>query len=66
MLTSNLAVPHSELFFGVLDSSTYVEYPNMAECDVELNKILDRIYIGDITAQQGMEEFMRAVKDIQG
>jgi ABC-type glycerol-3-phosphate transport system substrate-binding protein len=65
MLTSKYAVPHSQYFFDVLDRSVYIDYPRMAECEVELNSILDRIYIGEITARKGMEDFMKAVKDIQ-
>jgi ABC-type glycerol-3-phosphate transport system substrate-binding protein len=65
MLTSNLAVPHSKLFFDIMEGSTWVDYPYRTECEVELANILDRIYIGEISAQQGMDDFMKAVAEIQ-
>jgi multiple sugar transport system substrate-binding protein len=65
MLTSNLAVPHSKLFFDIMEGSTWVDYPLRTECEVELSNNLDRIYIGEVTAQKGMDDFMKAVAEIQ-
>jgi ABC-type glycerol-3-phosphate transport system substrate-binding protein len=65
MLESSLAVPHSSLFFDVMNGSTWINYPFRTECEVELVNAMDRIYLGQVTAKQGMDEFMQAVKDIQ-
>jgi multiple sugar transport system substrate-binding protein len=65
MLESPLAVPHSSLFFDVMNGSTWINYPFRTECETELANVMDRIYLGQVTAKQGMDEFMQAVKDIQ-
>lgn len=65
MLESDLKVEHSQLFFDIMEGSTWVDYPYRTECEVELINQLDRIYIGEITAQEGMDAFMEAVANIQ-
>jgi multiple sugar transport system substrate-binding protein len=65
MLESPLAVPHSSLFFDVMNDSTWIDYPFRTECEIELGNVMDRVYLGQVTTKQGMDEFMRTVKDIQ-
>ncbi|GHV46590.1 sugar ABC transporter substrate-binding protein [Spirochaetia bacterium] len=65
MLTSKYAVPHSQLFFDAMQGSTWINYPYRAECEIELVNFIDRVFIGELTAQQGMDAFMEAVADIQ-
>ncbi|AEF83331.1 ABC transporter substrate-binding protein [Leadbettera azotonutricia] len=65
MLTSKLAVPHSQLFFDIMKGSTWIDYPFRTESEVELANVLDQIYIGQVTAKQGMDNFMKAVAEIQ-
>jgi multiple sugar transport system substrate-binding protein len=67
MLASNLAVPHSDLFFKVLDLDSYWigAFPKRAEVEVEQSAWIDRIYIGEVSAKDGLTAYMKAVREMQ-
>jgi ABC-type glycerol-3-phosphate transport system substrate-binding protein len=65
MLTSDLSVPHSYLFFDVLEGGTNIDYPRFTECEIEVNPILDAMYIGRLPVKQALADAMTNVREVQ-
>lgn len=64
MLTSPNAVKHSSMFFDVMQGSTWVNYKNRTETEVALSPFMDKIYLGELTAKEGLAQFQKEANTI--
>ena len=68
MLASERGVEHASLYtepLASLDTSAWITFENRTEIDTELGRYMEAIYVGDMTAEEALNEFQGKIESIQ-
>ena len=68
MLASERGVEHASLFtepLASLDTSAWITFENRTEIDTEMARYLEAVYVGDMTAEEALNELQGKIESIQ-